>query len=76
MIVVAAPVPLPPPATGQPARDGEVEESRRVCDSVRLQDVVDGHVPNGPIRVAAADRWMRFGVGPADGRGLRGEIPG
>ena len=33
MIVVAAPVPLPPPATGQPARDGdsEVEESRRVC---------------------------------------------
>ena len=31
MIIVAAPVPLPPPAPGQPARDGEVEESRRVC---------------------------------------------
>ena len=46
-------------------------DTLRGC-SVRLQDVVDGHAPNGPIRVAGG-RWMRFGLGPADGRG---EIPG
>ena len=39
-------------------------DTLRGC-SVRLQEVVDGHAPNGPIRVAAG-RWMSFGVVPAD----------